>query len=202
MTKQRKWYFLIGLAFVWALLILLEATDQPEQPNIPSNIHTKSLTQQPNSQVAQNIPTLAEYFDNPRKSIRFTKARNIFAPLTFGKPNRKKVEQKRPPTPPPHKRPSQTIASPKGPSPAELAAQRARQQLSQYRFLGYLTKGGESQAFLTNGHAIYIVKQGERVEGLIQVNSIEPTTVVLSIEVLETGDNIEATIPLTEKKPG
>lgn len=91
-----------------------------------------------------------------------------------------------------------------GPSPAELVAQRARQQLNQYRFLGYLTKGGESQAFLStkNSEAVYIVKQGEKVEGAVQVRAIEPTAVVLSMRVRETGASIEETIPLTKEKDG
>ena len=84
-----------------------------------------------------------------------------------------------------------------GPSAADLAAQRAREQLNQFRFLGYLTKGGESQAFLTNGQAIYIVKQGEMLEGQVQVNKIEPETIVLSTQIWETGNQVQATIPLT-----
>lgn len=85
---------------------------------------------------------------------------------------------------------------------ADLAGQRAREQLNQFRFLGYLTKGGESQAFLTNGQAIYIVKQGEMLEGRVQVNRIEPETVVLSTQVLETGSHVQATIPLTPDTNG
>jgi Tfp pilus assembly protein PilP len=91
---------------------------------------------------------------------------------------------------------------PSGPSAEELAGQRARQQLNQFKFLGYLTKGGESQAFLTNGQAIYIVKQGEILEGRVQVNKIEPETVVLSTQVWETGNHIQATIPLTPDTRG
>ena len=91
---------------------------------------------------------------------------------------------------------------PPGPTAEELAGQRARQQLNQFKFLGYLTKGGESQAFLTNGQAIYIVKQGEILEGRVQVNKIEPDTVILSTQVRETGNHIQATIPLTPDTRG
>ncbi|MCA9468269.1 MAG: hypothetical protein KC643_22910, partial [Nitrospira sp.] len=98
-----------------------------------------------------------------------------------------------PPPPPP---------TPPGPSPGELAAQRARQELTQFRFLGFLTKGGESQAFLTNGQAIYIVKQGEMLEGRVQVHKIEPETVTLSTKIWETGNVIQAAIPLTPDTNG
>ena len=103
-----------------------------------------------------------------------------------------KPVRKKPPPPPP----------PPGPSPGELAAKRARQLLSQYRFLGYLKKGGESQAFLTNGKDIYIVRQGEVMDGRIHVNKIDPTNIVLSTKIEETGDEVEATIPLTKEKKG
>lgn len=105
-------------------------------------------------------------------------------------------------SPPPVITPSAPPPPPPGPSAAELAGQRARQQLNQFRFLGYLTKGGESQAFLTNGQAIYIVKQGEMLEGRVQVHRIEPETVILSTKVWETGNHIQATIPLTPDTRG
>jgi hypothetical protein len=137
---------------------------------------------------------LDKTFPNPRQTARFSTPRNIFAPLGMQHmlaQQETKMASTSPPskvTPPP---------PPPGPSAAELAGQRARQQLNQFRFLGYLTKGGESQAFLTNGQAIYIVKQGEMLEGRVQVNKIEPETVVLSTQVLETGNHVQATIPLT-----
>jgi hypothetical protein len=142
-------------------------------------------------------------FPNPRQTAKFSPPRNIFAPLGM-QPNQQETRvasTSRPtgktlPVPPPPPTP------PPGPSAAELAGQRAREQLNQFRFLGYLTKGGESQAFLTNGQAIYIVKQGEMLEGRVQVNKIEPETVVLSTQVWETGNHIQATIPLTPDTRG
>ena len=85
-----------------------------------------------------------------------------------------------------------------GPSPNDLAAQQAKQQLKQYQFLGYLTKEGEQQIFLSNGQAIYIVKQGETLEGDIQVKAIEPTSVILSKHLKGSGETVEATLPLTK----
>ena len=138
------------------------------------------------------------------KRYNFSKPRNIFSPLNSQKSGLRQVAKAPPPKP--SSRPSAIArrppASPPGPSPGALAAQRARQQLNQYRFLGYLKKGGESQAFLTNGEAIYIVKQGETLEGRIHIHKIDPTTIVLSTKVRETGDNIEATIPLTKEQQG
>ena len=138
--------------------------------------------------------SLEESFPNPRQIATFSQPRNIFAP--FGLP--KNVAKQRVSMTPP---PSPIVAPPPpvlpGPSAADLATQRARQQLNQFRFLGYLIKRGESQAFLTNGQAIYIVKQGEMLEGQVQVNKIEPEAIILSTQILETGSRVQATIPLT-----
>jgi hypothetical protein len=35
------------------------------------------------------------------------------------------------------------------------------------------------------------------MEGQVQVNKIEPETIVLSTQILETGNQVQATIPLT-----
>ncbi|MGH7164706.1 MAG: hypothetical protein ACREIS_04175, partial [Nitrospiraceae bacterium] len=76
----------------------------------------------------------------------------------------------------------------------ELAAQQARQLMSQYRFLGYLTQGGESKAFLSKGKDIFVVRPGETVDGRIQITSIDAT----SVKLKETGTSLETTIPLTK----
>lgn len=192
MTNQQKVFALVGLFVAWGGLTIYQMSEFSES----SSDDLSSSLQQTNS----TLPTvkslsLDESFPNSRQMVTFSQPRNIFAPLGF----RKVVAKQKTPTTPPSRPP--TIAPPPsvppGPSPSDLAAQRARQQLNQFRFLGYLTKGGESQAFLTNGQAIYIVKQGEMLEGQIQVNKIEPETIVLSTQILETGNQVQATIPLT-----
>ncbi|MGH7255607.1 MAG: hypothetical protein ACREI3_07495, partial [Nitrospirales bacterium] len=91
-----------------------------------------------------------------------------------------------------------TVVAPPPPSPEEIARQQARQQLSQYRYVGYLIQAGESKAFLGKGREIYIVRTGDTVEGRVQVAAIEPTTVKLR----DTPTNLETTIPLTKNGGG
>lgn len=200
MTKQKKGFLLGGLLVLWGILMFTPFSDESPQtgtsvgPVVPSPQIVQTLS---------NSLDLAKVFESARQAVSFSNPRNIFAPLTF----------KKPAPPPPKRKPKPVVAKPlkpipqkppppTGPSPGELAAQRARQQLNKYRFLGYLKKGGESQAFLTNGKDIYIVRQGEIMEGRIHVNRIHPTNIVLSTKVKETGDHIEATIPLTKEKKG
>lgn len=196
MTNQRKWLILGGLIVAWGGLMVFQMSDSTQTD--PMTLSATSGTPLP----ALKDLELDKTFSNPRQTAKFSTPRNIFAPPGM----RQILEQqetkiaaiphpaeKTPPPPPP---------PPPGPSAAELAGQRARQQLNQFRFLGYLTKGGESQAFLTNGQAIYIVKQGEMLEGRVQVNKIEPETVILSTQVLETGNHVQATIPLRPETNG
>jgi hypothetical protein len=191
MTNQQKGLVLVGLFVAWGGLTLYQMSDSSEL----SFTDNSSTLQQANSTLPSvKDLSLDQSFPNSRQMVTFSQPRNIFAPIGL----RKVVAKQKTPITPTPSRP--TIAPPPvapGPSPSDLAAQRARQQLNQFRFLGYLTKGGESQAFLTNGQAIYIVKQGEMLEGQVQVNKIEPETIVLSTQILETGNQVQATIPLT-----
>ena len=200
MTKQKKGLLMVGLFLLWGILMFTQFSDDSPQTEFSlSPVGPSPQTVQPSS----NRPDLAGALEPARQAVTFSDPRNIFAPLTF----------KKPAPPPPKRKPKPVVANPPkskpkkpppppGPSPGELAAQRARQQLNTYQFLGYLKKGGESQAFLTNGKDIYIVRQGEIMDGRIHVNRIDPTNIVLSTKVKETGDHIEATIPLTKDKKG
>lgn len=199
MTNQRKWLILGSLLLAWGMVTIFQMSD-----SAPTDSMTLSATS------GTPLPSIKDLaldpaFSNPRQTATFSLPRNIFAPLGMSQivsrqeadkassSRQKKTEASLPPpsTPPPP-----------GPSIADLAGQRAQEQLNQFRFLGYLTKGGESQAFLTNGQAIYIVKQGEMLEGRVQVHKIQPETVILSTQVLETGSHVQATIPLTPDTNG
>ncbi len=197
MTNQSKVLLLVGLLVVWAGVTFFQLSEVTET----SSRGTSSI---PPLSGATLPPTkdllLAKTFTNTRQDVPFTPPRNIFAPLGFQPaPPPKTSSQAAPSTTPTTRMPP---TPPPGPSPEELAAQRAREQLKKFRFLGYLTKGGESQAFLTNGQAIFIVKQGEMMEGKVQVHKIEPENIVLSTKIWETGNHIQATIPLTPESRG
>jgi len=192
MTNQQKGMVLIGLFLAWGGVTVYQMS---ELSGSSSNELSSTKIMSQSSLPSVKDLSLDQSFLNSRQQVTFSQPRNIFSPLEL---HTAVVTKQDIPSPTPS-RPSVTpmAPTPPGPSPADLAAQRARQQLNQFRFLGYLTKGGESQAFLTDGQAIYIVKQGEMLEGKVQVNKIEPETIVLSTKVWETGNQVQATIPLT-----
>ena len=193
MTNQQKGFVLVGLLLAWGSVTAYQMAEFPESNS--SDLPTARPQAQSSLPPVKDL-SLEEAFPNARKMATFSQPRNIFAPFASRK---KMVVNKQAAT---ISSPKPIVAQPKsvpppGPTAAELATQRARQQLNRFRFLGYLTKGGESQAFLTNGEAIYIVKQGEMLDGQVQVNKIEPETIVLSTQIHETGNHVQATIPLT-----
>jgi hypothetical protein len=191
MTNQQKGLVLVGLFLAWGGLTVYQMADLSESS---SSDNSSTMSRANSTLPSVKDLSLDQSFPNPRQIVTFSQPRNIFAPLEL----RKVVaEQKTAIAPPSHPTIAPHSPAPPGPSPSDLAAQRARQQLNQFRFLGYLTKGGESQAFLTDGQAIYIVKQGEMLEGQVQVNKIEPETIILSTQIRETGNQVQATIPLT-----
>ncbi len=191
MTNQQKGFVLIGLLVAWGGVTAYQMLDSSKSSPEDSSATMTKMSPLPPVRAL----SLKKEFPNFRQLVTFSQPRNIFAPL--GSDNQKIITPKIPVSSASIPSVAQTMPAPPAPSPGELAAQRARQQLNQFRFLGYLRKGGESQAFLTNGQAIYIVKQGEMLEGQVQVNKIEPETIVLSTQIWETGNQVQATIPLT-----
>ncbi len=195
MTTREKGLLLTGLLLVWGALMLTDGDEQENQQYQPSTT--------PGVQAKHGSKPVTFGFDKPLQTIALNTPRNIFAPLR--NPNQPKPQvAKRPPEPktptlkPQPSRPAPVKKQQPATSSTSLAAQQARQQLKKYQFLGYLTKAGEKQIFLSNGQAIYIVKQGEMLEGDIQVKSIEPTAVVLSKHLKSIGETVEATLPLTK----
>jgi len=197
MNNNKKMGYLIVLLALWGVVTLFQWTEFSDSGGQQANSHTQAGRSQSTGPPIKDLK-LEKQFSNARQTVKLSDPRNIFAPL--GTSSTQAVQEKSSwsqPDPTIQTARTVPVPPPPGPSPAELAAQRARQELNQFRFLGFLTKGGESQAFLTNGQAIYIVKQGEMLEGKVQVHKIEPDTVILSTKVWETGNIIQASIPLT-----
>ena len=114
--------------------------------------------------------------------------RNIFAPVQVYHPP--------PPLPPP---PSKSALPeppplPPPPSPEELAAQSARTELAQYKYLGYINRGGKDFVFLARGNELFdAVGRGGTLAGGIVIKEITPSSVIL----LEPQTRIEATVALS-----
>jgi hypothetical protein len=80
----------------------------------------------------------------------------------------------------------------------ELALQQARQLMEQYRFLGYLMRGGEQRAFIGKGRELYIVGMGEAVEGRLKIKAMTES----SVKLLDSNTSLEATLQLSKDSGG
>ena len=99
------------------------------------------------------------------------------------------VDSFRPKPPPP---PSAPPPPPPPPPPTEkeLAEARARQELAQFRYLGYQKRGGRDQAFLERSGESLVANQGETVQGHFYIKEVTPTKVT----IVESSSQIETSI--------
>lgn len=210
-TLQRS--LALGLGGLWVVLVAWRVLSAEE----PATVPLKYVSGRPASaQVAAPASTADPWRLTPvniqARAMPEMPKKNIFAPL--GEPTDvtiTPVVAKRPkrlvPAPPPP--PAEPVAppAPPGPTPEELAEQAARQQeellrrqvreqMSQYRYLGYLSQHGVDKAFVGKGKDIYIIRKGEKLDGKFVVAAIDSS----SVKLREPVTNQEASINL--KKEG
>lgn len=117
----------------------------------------------------------------PAEKLEITK--NIFAPI--------KVYIPRPPKP--AGPPPPVVVIPPAPTAEEIARSQAMAALSQFKYLGYLNKGGREQGFFSKGGELYITGKGEAVEGSFILKEIDPNHAVLR----DKPTGVESSLTLT-----
>lgn len=97
------------------------------------------------------------------------------------------------PVPPPPPQPSsEELAAVAAQQQKEALVRQLREQMGQYRYLGYLQQDGRQRAFLGRGTDIFIIHQGDTLEGKFVVAGIEATAVILK----ERQNELEARLEL------
>jgi hypothetical protein len=203
MTKRTKGGLAIFLSATWAALVIFVVMNQPSPERVPLKFK---------SGPAQDIDGKhAHESDNPF-TVRLARAKthelphlpshNIFAPLDTPSPeatvrqvNKHKVSSQVKPSQSPS--PAPIVAEPPAsPSEQEIAAQRAIKQtemarresmreLGAFRFLGFLEQDGVAQAFLARGNELYVVANGDAVDGRYVITVLDTSSV--SIRATSTG---------------
>ena len=167
--RDRKTTVLVALAAAWLGLIAYRiATHEP--PRTAPLTYVKGATASPATARTADarLRVRVELLNPPRASVEAP--RNIFAP----------IEVYLPPPPPP-------------PTPEELAAQRARAELAQYRYLVYLRRGGRDVAFIARGTDLFQIGRGEALVGGIVLKDVTPSYIIL----IEPQTQIELTVALS-----
>ena len=203
MNTSQQWLLFSGLLLILCVALFFQLMDESEPQRVPLLYKTgQTVRDQARIRQPQTLSLSFSSENDVSRPTTFTQPRNIFAPLFQKKASIPKSSLSKASVAPPLRPlpPSQPSIPFTGPSPEELAAEQARAQLSQFLFLGYLTRGSDRQVFLSKGKAIYIVQQGEIIEGDIEVRATDPTAVTLAKPIPGTGKTVETTLPLTKDK--
>jgi len=188
MTVRARWIALLSLLVIWVGIGVWVLTQAPEPQHVPLTFVSgqKAKPEASRGKSGSNLKIQLELLAASRQRTEksFGKPKNIFSPVFPGQvggpapdfPGQAGVPTAQPPPPPP--------------SPEELARQAGMQELSQYRYLGYLTRGGKDQAFLSRGKDLHIVTTGETIEQRVLVKAITPAGVTLQ----ETASQVEQTV--------
>jgi hypothetical protein len=188
---DRKVWLLTGLLLVWVGAVVYAWSIWPEERHAPLK-HGKG---QPAAATAirrtEGAPVggLADLVvRNNQLTARpqppTTMARDLFVPVESFRPKPPAPSPRPPPAPPPPP-----------PTPEELAAMKAKQELAQFRYMGYLDKGGgKDQAFLSRNGESLAAQQGETVQGHFYIKTISPAQVV----IMELGTKLEVTLSLSQ----
>lgn len=209
MTTRMKWLALGGLVLIWIGLLYLLVIDVPPPEEVP----LKYQSGQPVTKHAVGVP--AETWEvhslqAQERQLPDTPKRNLFTPLSrpvdpearFAARQKKEAQARAaadavakaappvPPVPPP-------------PTPEELAQQQEAlrrkqlmEQMTQYRYLGYANQHGVQKAFLGKGRELYILREGDTLDGKFQVVLIEAT----SVKLLNAESKLETTLKLKKEE--
>jgi hypothetical protein len=214
MTKKTKGWLAIFLSATWAALVIFVVMNQPSPERVPLKFK---------SGPAQDIDEKhAHESDNPF-TVRLARAKthelphlpshNIFAPLDTPSPeatvrqvNKHKVSGQVKPSQSPS--PAPIVAEPPAsPSEQEIAAQRAIKQtemarresmreLGAFRFLGFLEQDGVAQAFLARGNELYVVANGDAVDGRYVITVLDTS----SVKIRATSTGVETIIGKSDRE--
>jgi hypothetical protein len=220
MSGSLQRYLLFGLASVWCVLILTRFLTAETPEEVPLTFVSGKPAAKTRATVGTFDPWQVKHVTMQAREMPEGPKKNIFAPLgestVVGATTILTARAKRvvaPPVlqPPPTEMVVAVVpAAPLGPTPEELAEQAARQQeelnlkqvreqMGQYRYLGYLNQQGVHKAFVGKGKDIYILRKGDTLDGKFLVASIDPMTVKLK----EPTTSLETSLDLTkEGNPG
>lgn len=215
MSLSAQRLLLLGLAGLWGVLVLVRVLTVEAPQEVPLTFVSGRPVPTLSAAAGESDPWQIRPMTMQTRELRETPKKNIFAPLgdstVVASPATVAMRVKRqvaPTVPAPVAQPGPVIAAtpppPPGPSPEELAeqaaqqqailkAQQVREQMGQYRYIGYFHQHGEQKAFLGKGKEIYIIRTGDTVDEKFLVASIEPTMVKLKEPAtsLETSLNLK-----------
>ena len=224
MNPSLQRYLLVGVGGIWCVLILTRILTAEVPEEVPLTFVSGKPATKTRAAVGAPDPWQVKQVTIQAREIPAVPKKNIFAPLgestVVAATAIVAKREKRATTLPPQEVVAVVPTAPPGPTPEELAEQVAqqqeqlaeqaaqaarqqeelmlkqvREQMGQYRYLGYLNQQGVQKAFVGKGKDIYILRKGDTLDGKFLVASIDPATVKLK----EPTTSLETSIELTKE---
>lgn len=203
MTDKQKWLGAGGLVLVWITLFSVMVISAPPPEEVPLKYRSGTVMAR-STAAAPNEEWTVHSLHAQERQLPDTPKRNIFLPSSRPMDPQVKVvaRQKRPqplvavtapPTPPV---PPPPTAEELAQQQEALRRQQLQEQMAQYRYLGYVDRNGVHQAFLGKGREIYIIREGDTLDGKFQVTLIEAT----SVKLLDADSKLETTLKLKKEE--
>lgn len=197
MDSKKK--FLAVLLIIWGVIILFRVVFFEGPKTAPLKFTKGSAA----SKKATSDAPLKIDVDRLKSSapVLPDEVKNIFAPLPSPKPPAPPVRALPPPPPPPP--PPEPPPPPppppeiKGPTPEEIAFAQARNELMEFRYLGFLNRGdGRQEGFFSKKQESLIAGRGDLIFDRFLVKELTGNRVVIQ----EINTHAEVTLQLTEGK--
>lgn len=215
MKDRIKWLGLCALLMIWIALLYAFVIDVPPPEEVPLKYQSgKAIARASVSDPAEEWEVHS--LRAQARQLPETPKRNMFAGLS--RPVDPQVtlaaQQKRqgrlkaasaasatPPTPPPPTpeelaRQQAALAAQAVQQQEELRRKQLQEQMGQYRYLGYVNQNGVQKAFLGKGREIYIIREGDVLDGKFQVTLIEAT----SVKLFDADLKLEQTLKLKKEE--
>ena len=218
MTDRMKWLGLGGLIMLWIALVYAFLIDVPPPEEVPLKYQSgKAVTR---SAAANSVEEWEVHSLRAQtRQLPETPKRNIFTAGSITRPSdpqaivtqQKKQERLKaalatpattpsPPSPTPEELALQqeALAAQAAHQQEELRRQQLQEQMRQYRYLGYVNQNGVQKAFLGKGREIYIIREGDTLDGKFMVALIDPTTV----RITDSTSKLEVALKLKKEEGG
>ena len=196
MSRRTQGVALLVLGAIWAGVALWVFVSEPEPQRVSLTYVTGQAgrVETGRTQAGAGLTVHLDRLAAARRQTEeaFVAPKNIFAPLPSEEPKLASAK----PLPKVSEQPTSPTVVVPPPSPEELAAQAARQELAQFRYLGYLNRQDKEEAFLSKGKDLHIVKSGDTIDQRVLVKAISPAGVTLQ----EPKSQVERTVLLIEGK--
>lgn len=193
MTQRVQYLVAGGLAILWMTVLVMQWMLEEPPQQVPLQFRTGHQPFQRAALASQEDDLAVKPFTVKREEEPNRPHKNIFVmsqdridgtPITQRRASVKSAKN------PLLLELSSAPPSPPMPTPAELAAmaaqqqrervlQQVREQMAQFRYVGYTERGGRQQAFVGRDNQIFILQQGDTLEEKFVVATIDQTAVTL-----------------------